>query len=441
MKNSDFSYIWELCLDVSKRRMPLSTFQSWLSESHFESVEENYFYIRFPNEFMAKWSKGHYGNMLQEIFEDISGLSDFQLMFIGDRSENQRPVMSVPRIRIANEYLHPGYTFERFVLGKSNELAYAGAQSVAKEFGHSRYNPLFVYGGVGLGKTHLMQAIGHFVRQNYPDKNYRYISSERFTQDLISAMMNKNTNDFRNEYKSVDLLLMDDVQFLAGKERTQEEFFHRFNELYQNGKQIVLTSDRPPFEINDLEKRLVSRFQSGLVADIQHPDFETRLAILEQKVNEENINFPLDVLEFIATVIKENIRQLEGAINRISASPVFNQGNLTVDEAKILLKDFLPDITRIISPGSIIAAVAESFQVSPSLIRGKQRKREYLIPRQISMYLIRELTDISLVEIGNLFSGRDHSTVLHSTEKIRQTIEVDHSVKRRIASIQKQLRG
>lgn len=442
VSSPDYGRIWRECLASARTRIPPSTFNSWLADSTFDSVDGDVVYVRFPNEFMAKWTRGHYGDMLEDLLRVSTGNSRISLRCIGDPAEISTP--DPPRVKqrsVGRDYLHPGYTFERFVLGKNNELAHAGSLSVAKEFGHSRYNPLFIYGGVGLGKTHLTQAIGHYVRSHFPGRTYRYLSSERFTQDLITAIRDNTTNEFRRDYLNVDLLLMDDVHFLAGKERTQEEFFHRFNELYQNGKQIVLTSDRPPIDIPDLEERLVSRFQSGLVADIQPPEFETRVAILEQKVKEGGLRFRHDVLELIASVVRDNVRQLEGAVNRLSATLRDDGSNLDVEEARRLLADFLPDVSRVISPTSIIATVAEEFQVAPSLIRGKQRRREVLIPRQIAMYLIRDMTDTSLVDIGKLFSGRDHSTVLHSTERARVLMEEDAAIKRRVQEIARRLKS
>ena len=445
----DNHQLWQECLAAARSRVPVSTFNSWLAHSAFDSLEANQFFVRFPNEFMAKWARGHYGDLLEGILRASTGRSDLVLRCVGDPAEQSTPdppPISPQRKQAPRDYLHPGYTFERFVLGPSNELAHAGATSVAKEFGHSRYNPLFIYAGVGLGKTHLIQAIGHYVRQHFPGRTYRYISSERFTDDLIAAIRDtpvlpNAVREFRRDYLNVDLLLMDDVHFMAGKERTQEEFFHRFNELYQDGKQIVLTSDRPPLEIRDLEERLVSRFQSGLVADIQPPEFETRVAILERKVRDIGLRFPHDVLELIASLVKDNVRQLEGAINRLSASARGETSSLTTDEARDILADLVPDASAVVLPGTIIAVVAEEFEVAPSLVRGKQRRREILIPRQIAMYLIRSLTDTSLVEIGKLFSGRDHSTVLHSTEKIRAMIDEDPVMKRRINDISRRLRS
>ncbi|MBN1433793.1 chromosomal replication initiator protein DnaA [Candidatus Fermentibacterales bacterium] len=442
MAETDYRQLWRQCLTAARDRVPTSTFNSWLADSEFDSADGDVVYVRFPNEFMAKWARGHYGDLLEDLLRVVSGNSRISLRCIGDPAEVSAPAPPpVTRQPPARDYLHPGYTFERFVPGRNNELAHAGALSVAREFGHSRYNPLFIYGGVGLGKTHLTQAIGHFVRQHFAGCTYRYISSERFTQDLINAIGGHATYEFRRDYLNVDLLLMDDVHFMAGKERTQEEFFYRFNELYQNGKQIVLTSDRPPVEIPDLEERLVSRFQSGLVADIQPPEFETRVAILSQKATEAGFRFRLEVLELIASVIKDNVRQLEGAVNRLSASANADGSSLTPDEAKLLLADYLPDLSRIISTGSVLAAVAEDFQVAPSLIRGKQRRREVLLPRQVAMYLMRELTETSLVEIGRVFSGRDHSTVLHSTERIRHLMDEDPILKRRVQDLAKRLRS
>jgi chromosomal replication initiator protein len=307
--------------------------------------------------------------------------------------------------------------------------------------GSPSYNPLFIYGGVGLGKTHLIQGIAHEVKRIHPDKRFVYVSSEQFLHLFVTSLGRQNVDEFRRIYRDIDLLLMDDVQFLGGKTQTQEELFHRFNDLYQTGRQIVFTSDRLPGEITGLEERLVSRFQSGLVADIQPPDYETRMAILELKVRDEGEFFPSEVLDFIASTIRSNVRQLEGAVHRLAASSRINGAPIDLTLTKRVLTDAFGSSAQRLSAGSITAAVAEAFAVSPSQLRGKQRRRDILIPRQVAMFLIREMTESSLVEIGRFFSGRDHSTVLNSIDRIRQLSSEDPSLRRRILDLRTRLSG
>lgn len=439
MNTTEMSFLWQRCLEAAKLKLEPSTFRSWLAPSEFESLDEGMFIVRFPNEFTAKFAKAHFGPMLEEFLHEFSGRSDLVLscrsIRTPDRHKSERPSVSTqPYV-----YLRPSYTFDLFVQGPSNELAYAGALSVARELGTSKYNPLFIYGGVGLGKTHLMQAIAHYVREAQPNRTFRYLSSEEFLRQYINAVLNKRMSAFHNMYKDIDFLLMDDVQFLAGKEGVQEELFHRFNELYQYGKQIVLTSDRPPHEIEPLEERLVSRFQSGLVADIQPPQYETRLAILELKVREEGLVFPKDVLDYIASSIKNNVRQLEGIVHLMAATSRIQNNPIDMELTKKVISDYLGTQFKRLTPLSIISHVSEYFSISPSQLKGKLRKREVLIPRQISMYLIRELTDSSLAEIGSFFDGRDHSTVLNSIERINQLCKEEPSLKRKLNEIKNRL--
>jgi chromosomal replication initiator protein len=442
MKEPDCIALWSRCLTSAKERLEPATFHSWLAPSVFEKLNGDQFHVRFPNDFTAKFAKAHFGPMLEEFLHEYGGLPDLSLVCMA-ASESNRDRQSgddLPLIaRQPYMYLRPGYTFDHFVQGPSNELAYAGALSVAREQGISRYNPLFIYGGVGLGKTHLMQAIAHYVRDNQPGKTFRYLSSEEFLRQFIQALKSKRISDFHSKYKDIDFLLMDDVHFLAGKEGTQEELFHRFNELYQHGKQIVLTSDRPPHEIEPLEERLVSRFQSGLVADIQPPQYETRLAILELKVRDEGQVISREVLDYIASSIKNNVRQLEGIVHLLAATSRVQNRIIDMDLARHVVSDFLGTQYRRLSPATITAAVADFFSIPPAQLKGKLRKREILVPRQISMFLIRELTDISLSDIGGFFDGRDHSTVLNSIERVNRLCEEDASLKRKVAELKKKL--
>jgi chromosomal replication initiator protein len=435
------SSVWAECLGAARAALPPMTYDSWLADSVFEAAEDDNFYVRFTNDFKARWARAHYGDLLQGKLRDLTGRADIKLVCVGDpappRAALPQQARQAPQTDVRMAYLHPSYTFERFIAGPSNELAYAGAHAVSLEPGHPSRNPLFIYGGVGLGKTHLIQAIAHKVRRTSPEKVFWYVSSEQFTQLVVSALRDTATpdfRDFRRRNQDVDLLLMDDVQFLVGKERTIEEFFHRFNDLYQQGKQIVLTSDRAPREI-ELDERMISRFESGLVADIQPPEYETRLAILELKAREEEEFFPPEVLQYIASSIKSNVRQLEGAVHRLTATSRLRRIPIDMDLARATLADTLGSLTQPPSAGQLTAAVAEAFGVSPAQLRGQHRRREILIPRQVAMFLLRELTRMPLVEIGQFFSGRDHSTVLNAIERIRRLSADDPALRRRIQEI------
>jgi chromosomal replication initiator protein len=442
LNDAECRSLWSRCLSSARERLEPSTYHSWLAPSVFEKLDGDRFVVLFPSEFTASFARAHFREMLEELLNEYGDSGSLSLVCIArrDKPEAVSPGGGPPASRKQPyTYLRPGYTFDNFVQGPSNELAYAGALSVAREEGISQYNPLFIYGGVGLGKTHLMQAIAHYVRDNQPNRTFCYVSSEEFLRQFIQAIERSSMSDFHDRYRDVDFLLMDDVQFLAGKEGTQEELFHRFNELYQYGKQIVLTSDRPPHEIEPLEERLVSRFQSGLVADIQPPQYETRLAILKMKVRDEGQMIPLDVLDFIATSIKNNVRQLEGIVHLLAATSRVQGRSIDMDIAKKVINDFLGTQYRKLSPSTITAAVADFFSLPPARLRGKLRKREVLVPRQVSMYLIRELTDTSLSDIGSFFDGRDHSTVLNSIERIKRLCEEDPALKRKISELKKKL--
>ncbi len=326
---------------------------------------------------------------------------------------------------VMSDTLNPKYTFDTFVVGSGNRFPHAAALAAASEPA-AVYNPLFLYGGVGLGKTHLMQAIGHYVLKHHPHLHVVYVSSERFTNDLINALQTKSMVEFRQRYRSVDVLLIDDIHFVAGKESTQEEFFHTFNALYQANKQIVISSDRPPKEIPTLEDRLRSRFEWGLTADIQAPDIETRVAILRQKARNEGYSVPDEVLDFIASHIQSNIRELEGALNRVIAFSSLHQRPLSVELATEALKEILPDTQpKPVTIQRIQEIVASHFGIKVADLKGKRRSRSVTVPRQIAMYLSRELTDASLPRIGEEFGGRDHTTVMHACEKIRKDSESD----------------
>lgn len=335
--------------------------------------------------------------------------------------------------------LNSKYTFSRFIVGSSNRLAHAACSAVAEHPAHA-YNPLFLYGGVGLGKTHLLHAIGNYVLDRDPEINVLYVSSEKFTNDLINSIRRQQTEEFRIRYRNIDILLIDDIQFIAGKDATQEEFFHTFNTLHSAAKQIVISSDRPPKAILTLEERLRSRFEWGLIVDVQPPDLETRTAILRAKGEQMNIPFPSVVIDFLAHKIQSNIRELEGSLNRVAAYAELNKLPITVDVAGAALAELLDHTRRKhITPDMIIQAVADFYGVDTRVIQGRGRSRNIVVPRQVAMYLVREETECSLVDIGNLLGGRDHTTVMYGCDKIAQEINADSRLRNEVLAIREKL--
>lgn len=337
--------------------------------------------------------------------------------------------------------LNSRYTFDSFVVGNNNKLAHAASLAVSESPAEA-YNPLFIYGGVGLGKTHLMHSIAHFILSENSRSKVLYVSSEKFTNELINSIREDKNEAFRQKYRNIDVLLVDDIQFIAGKERTQEEFFHTFNTLYEAKKQIIISSDRPPKEIETLEERLRSRFEWGLIADIQAPDYETRMAILQKRAELENLDLPDDVIQYVATNIKSNIRELEGAINKIIAYSTLVHKDLTKELAEDALKDLItPEKDKEITPEFILEIVAEHYNLNPMDIVSKKRPRDIAYPRQIVMYLSRTLTDISLPKIGQILGKRDHTTIIHGYEKIRKDIIKDSALKNTIEILTKKITG
>ncbi len=337
--------------------------------------------------------------------------------------------------------LNPKYTFDTFVIGNSNRFAHAAALAVA-EAPAKAYNPLFIYGGVGLGKTHLMHAIGHYILNQNSLQRVLYVSSEKFTNELINAIKDNKNEEFRSKYRNIDVLLVDDIQFIAGKERTEEEFFHTFNALYEANKQIIISSDKPPKEITSLEDRLRSRFEWGLTADMQAPDLETRIAILRKKAQLENLDVPNEIVVFIADKIASNIRELEGALNKVIAYSSLTQNEITLDIANEALKDILSaNNTKVLNCATIQEVVARYFDIRPEDFKSKKRTRDIAYPRQIAMYLCRDLTDMSLPKIGEGFGGRDHTTVIHACEKINYELENNSETRRAVSEIKRNLLG
>jgi len=424
---------WDRALALVRAKVGADSFARWFEPLRARSIGPATIAIDVPNEFFRDWFSAHYLAMVRALLgEEIAvelAVSAGEAFPAAAAQAPGAATGAAVRSAAAEARLNTKYTFEQFVVGPSNRFAHAASLAVAESPARA-YNPLFIYGGVGLGKTHLMQAIGHAALARAPEARLVYVPGEAFTNQLITAIQTKTTARFRDQYRTVDVLLIDDVHFLAGKEATQEEFFHTFNALYDAHKQIVLSSDRPPKEIAGLEERLISRFEWGLVTDIQPPDLETRIAILRKKVELAATPVPPEVLTFIAERVRTNVRELEGALIRVVASARFATREVTLDQAQETLKEMLVETQRAVTAEAIQRRVVEFFGISPEELRGKKRTRMVAYPRQVAMYLIRELTEHSLTEIGGLFGGRDHTTVLHACEKI--TREVDQDPNKRV---------
>lgn len=387
-----------------------------------------------------KKNNNNYKSLIQRVVKEVSGV-DYTIQFtlISDR-----PGETIPEDSTAETvyHLNPKYTFDSFVVGQSNQFAHAASLAVAENPKEAHANPLFIYGGVGLGKTHLMHAIGHFMHRNDPTKRILYVTSEQFTNEFIASIQTNRNEEFRRKYRSQDLLLIDDIQFIADKESTMDEFFHTFNELHGRDKQIVLTSDKPPKDIQKLEQRLISRFAWGLVVDIQAPDLETRIAILRNKAQSDGFDVPDEVINYIATHVKSNIRELEGALSRVTAYSKLTTGVVSEETAAYVLKDIYENNKPVqITVSHIKEIVAENYNITVEQMNSKKRSRPLAYPRQIAMYLTRELTELSLPKIGQEFGGRDHSTVIHACDKIRSDIEKDTELAVEIESLQEKIRG
>ena len=452
--------VWKRLLDRARQELPDQTFQAWLEPTEALSIEGSTIFVGAPDQFTADWNDSKHAELLSSYAPIVLG-HPLNVAFRVNEERKKRsqmdffvgPPPSAAKLLPAQNGtssppLSERYTFDLFVIGKSNELAAAAANAVSQAPGKV-YNPLFIYGDTGIGKTHLMQAIAHETLKRSPATRITYIGTEQFMNELISSMLDRTGPEFRRRYRETDLLLVDDVQFLKGrKEATQEEFFHTFNALYEAGRQIVLTSDRPPSEITGLEARLVSRFQWGMVADIGLPDFEHRVAILKQKAQLDRLELtiPDDVVHFIAEHVRSNVRELEGSIIKLLAYASLKHKDITVEVAREALRDKLRAIEGLEQEGStsltiltIQQAVAKEWGVTVDGLRSKTRTKTLTTPRQIAMYLARELLATQLVEIGNAFGGRDHSTVIHSLEKVQQTIVQDSDLKSRINRIRNSL--
>jgi chromosomal replication initiator protein len=441
--------VWRSVLTHLQHTMAPANFETWLRPTRGVELNGGVLWVGVPSTYGREWLEQRMTAVIRKTLTEVGnpGLDvRFRVMSeLDDRDVSRRRGRS--SMTGSPAFLTEGtstfkatYTFDDYIVGGSNRFAQAAAQAVAEKPAQT-YNPLFIYGGVGLGKTHLLHAIGHLTTREYPDYRVVYTPSERFTNELIRAIGKGTTEEFRDHYRRVDVLLIDDIQFISGREGTQEEFFHTFNALHDNGKQIVMTCDCPPKALNPLEERLRSRFEWGLIADIQPPDLETRIAILRSKAEQQDVPIPTDVIQYLARRVPSNIRELEGSLKRIIAYAELNERQVSVDIAAAAL-DSLSGPRRVqLTPQSIIACVAKYFSLSMEHMTGKGRDKTVVLPRQIAMYLVREETNASLEQIGQLLGGRDHTTVMHGWDKISGAVQEDHQLRNDVLAIRSTLYG
>ena len=439
--------LWNTCKDKLKASLGDISFDTWIAPLGLKKMDSTVLVLEAPDKFFKNWVETHYLTQIEEAAKAATQKS-LNISFevnpgLLKKSTNkifksiQKSFQAEPQDSFK---LNPRFSFDNFVVGSSNRMAHAASLAVANAPGKS-YNPLFLYGGVGLGKTHLMQAIAQQILSKNPQAKVKYISSEKFTNELILSIQNRSTAKFRQKHRNVDIILIDDIQFLAGKEAAQEEFFHTFNDLYDLHKQIVISSDKPPKEIAKLEERLVSRFGWGLVVDVQAPDFETRVAILNKKLEQEPVKIDNEVITFIANNVSTNIRELEGALVRIMAYSLIENKPITLDLAKDILKDMVKEIYKRVTPDVILDRVGGYFSVSKEDLKKGKRNKNLALPRQVAMYLIRELTDLSLPEIGGFFGAKHHTTILYAHKKIKIDLKKNQKLKLSVDSITQEIKS
>ncbi len=439
----ELELIWSECKEIIQSNIPSQSFKTWFNPIVPLKLEDSILLIQVPNQFFYEWIEEHYSELIQKVLYETTG-EELRLKYVIENKDNgeYQPTETIrEKFRIPDNetQLNKRYTFDSFIEGSSNQFAKAASLAVAESPGKTSYNPLLVYGGVGLGKTHLIQAIGNFAQIERTTNKILYVSSEKFTIDFINAIKNSSTNKFSEIYRSIDLILVDDVQFFIDKERTQEEFFHTFNTLHHQNKQIVLSCDRPPSELKGLEERLVSRFQSGLVVDIQPPDLETRIAILHKKAEEEGIGLDQEIAEFIANHITSNIRELEGALIKLLAYASLTDKILSTELTRQILKDIAKPISINISIENIQKVVSQYYDLPVDLLRAKTRKQEVANARMLSMYLSKKITSNSLKTIGLLHGGKDHSTVIHALKTVEAKIEDEPKLRDVVENLQKKI--
>ncbi|WP_395805215.1 chromosomal replication initiator protein DnaA [Daejeonella sp.] len=468
------THVWNNCLQIIKDNIPAQSFKTWFEPIKALRLEGNILTIQVPSLFFYEWLEEHYVGLLRKTVKKQLGeegrleynivveKSSTSIPYTtnmpsnGNGAEGKNQSMPMPislNKDIKNPFIIPGlkklqvdpqlnqnYTFENFIEGDCNRLARSAGYAVAGKPGGTSFNPLMIYGSVGLGKTHLAQAIGNEIKRTLPDKLVLYVSCEKFTQQFVDALKNNNINDFVNFYQAMDVLIMDDVHNFAGKEKTQDIFFHIFNHLHQSGKQLIITSDKAPKDLSGLEERLLSRFKWGLSADLQIPDLETRMAILNKKMYSDGIELPSEVIEYVAHNIDNNVRELEGAMVSLLAQSTLNKKEIDLNLAKSMLKNFIKNSSKEISMEYIQSLVCEYFEVPIEMVKSKTRKREIVQARQISMYLAKLHTKTSLKSIGAFFGGRDHSTVIYACQTVDDLIDTDKKFKAYVADIQKKLK-
>ena len=433
--------IWKKTLEIIREKINHQSFKTWFLPTEFISYEKDLLLVKVPNKFYKTWLTEHYMDIIFQSLNNISPLNiNLELVIDEDNREDSFPICkegeqknlsSQKKDPVIVPALNNKYIFSNFVVGSSNQFAHAAALAVA-EHPSLTYNPLFLYGGAGLGKTHLLHAIGHFIINKHNDFKIVYTQAEKFTNELINSIRYDNMNNFRNKYRNIDVLLIDDIQFIAGKERTEEEFFHTFNSLFEAHKQIVISSDNPPKEIPTIEERLRSRFEWGLICDIQPPELETKIAILMKKAEAENILLPDDVAFFIANNIKSNIRELEGCLIKLGAYSSLNSEEINLSMAKDILSDLFTIDDKFVTIEAIQKIVCKNFSIKLSDLKSKNRCRAISFPRQIAMYLCRKITNQSLPKIADSFGGKDHTTVMHACDKIEKMMEQDSNLRYKI---------
>ncbi|MEO5955311.1 MAG: chromosomal replication initiator protein DnaA [Nitrospiraceae bacterium] len=439
--------VWQDALACIQGKVPKQVYDTWFTPIHLERIEESTAQLGVPNKFFGDWLNQHYGPLLVEALSAARGGEETAITFsifhkqVAKLPENgttpapnRQSTAARPKRGIQ---LNPKYTFKNFVVGAGNQFAHAACMAVAEQPAKA-YNPLFIYGETGLGKTHLLNAIGNYVAER-TDLRIAYLTTEQFTNEVINSIRYDKMMDLRKRYRHIDMLMIDDIQFLAGKERTQEEFFHTFNALYEAHKQLVLSSDRFPKDMPDIEERLRSRFEWGLIADLQPPDVETRIAILRKKSEDDGVSLPEDVVQFLATTMKSNIRELEGSLVRLGAYASLTGQTITLEMAKTVLRDLIGTKKKIVSMDDIQETVGARFHVKISDLKSRRRSKTLVHPRQIAMYLCRELTDSSYPEIGRQFGGKDHTTIIHACKQVIKAKDLDSALSATLDSLKEQI--
>lgn len=464
--------VWSQCLGFIKDNVPTQTYETWFQPIKILSVSDEEIFLQVPNQFFYDWIESHYKEILNRAIENVTG-DNLKINYTVnvskpaqeqidskpvnkevieevtpgiERKKQNRKTRKKSRIVEKGTKINKNYTFDRFVEGKSNQFAKASSIAVAKSPGKTSFNPLVIYGDTGLGKTHLIQAIGNKVLEEETVEKIVYVTSDTFTLDFINAIQKNKSVNFSNYYRDVDMLLLDDIQFFEGKESTQEQFFHIFNSLYQHGNQVVLTTDKHPMELKGMQKRMLSRFQSGLTVDVQPPDLETRIAILKEKAEDENLAIPFDVITYIAKNIKSNIRELEGALIRLMAQSSLLKIDVNIDMARKMLSDITGGKAEKVAPASVSIdniqeILGNKYDISLDTMVSKSRKKEVAEARMVAMFFARKLTDLSLKKIGLYFGGRDHSTVVHACKKVDKQIQESDDFRSKIEHIEAEIRG